>query len=275
MLPPSRIVYPVKPKARRPFPKRIALALGVFGALIVLGGGLWYVANLPYLAVDRLEVRGASLLPPAEIEAAVHESIAGRGRWGFIPRSNFFAVSGKAIEYLLRQRFPSIEQVDVGRRFPDRLVIEIKERTLWGVYCSRGDSNEPPGSCAYLDTSGTAYAELSQFQGWLLPVVFGSGSVALGTAPIPPATLAFFGQARAALAAVGGDLLAMRLSTSTPADARLELAEGWELWVNTGRPTSEWSSALETVLEQEIGARRPLLEYVDLRLGNKVFYKYR
>ena len=272
---PSRIVYPVKPKARRPFPKRIAFVLLAPAALAALGGGLWYVANLPYLAVDRLEVRGARLLLPSEIEAAVRESIAGRGRWGFIPRSNFFAVSGEAIEKRLGERFSSIEHVDVGRRFPDRLVIEVKERTLWGVYCSRGDTDEPPRSCAYLDTSGTAYEELSQFQGWLLPVIFGSGSVVLGTAPIPPATLAFFGQARAALAAVGGELLAVRLSTSTPADARLELAEGWELWVNVTRPTSEWSSALEAVLEQEIGARRPLLEYVDLRLGNKVFYKYR
>ncbi len=275
MPPPSRIVYPIKSKPQRPFSKRIAFVLLASAALGFLAGGLWYVANLPYLAVDRLEVRGASLLSPSEIETAVRESIAGRGRWGFIPRSNFFAVSGKAIEKRLGERFPSLEHIDVGRRFPDRLVIEIKERTLWGVYCSRGDTDDAPRSCAYLDTSGTAYEELSQFQGWLLPVVFGSGSVALGTAPISPATLAFFGQARAALAAVGGDLLALRLSTSSAADARLELAEGWELWVSTDRPIAEWSGVLETVLEQEIGARRPLLEYVDLRLGNKVFYKYR
>ena len=270
----SRVVYPVSIKQRKPFPPKVFVILLTGVCVIMLAGAVWFILRLSYFRVDRIEVTGNRMLSAEGVAGAAREAIGGTlGR--IIPQSNFFIISSETIERALRERFPSIESVRVSRRFPDRLLIRVSERTLWGVYCEQAALSLPPRSCAYLDTSGTAYAELSQFQGWLLPVIFGSGSVALGTAPIPPATLAFFGQARAALAAVNGELLAMRLSTSTPVDARLELAEGWELWVSTDRPIAEWSGVLQTVLAEEVGARRRELEYVDLRFGNKVFYKFR
>lgn len=271
---PSRIVYPVKPKARRRFPKRIVLALGVFGGLIALGAGLWYLANLPYLSVDRIEVRGASFLPPEEIEAVLRDSIADRGWWGFIPRNNFFAVSGEALEHTLKQQFPAIKAVRVDKHFPHRLAVAVEERTLWGVYCV-AQGAESSGPCFYLDTSGTAYEELSQFEGWLLPVIYGGLPTAAGAQPVPQPTLHYFEEARDALVPLKGVLLSAAISSSTPSDVRLGLAEGWTLLVSTARPVPEWLQALETILEQEVGARRPELEYVDLRFGNKVFYKFK
>ncbi len=273
MPPPSRIIYPAKPRAPKRFPRKILFTVLAGLAVAVLGGGAWYMANLPYLAVDRIEVTGAAVFSPLEIEGIVREALSGV-TWAVLPRRNFFIVSGEAIEHQLRRQLPQIEAVDVGKRFPDRLLVRISERKLWGVYCVRVPG-EPPGSCAYLDTHGVAYEELSRFAGWLLPVIYGAAPARLGDPAVPAGTLEFFNGAAAALASLGGELLSLSRSTTTPDDVRLSLAEGWSVWLTASRPIPEWLDILRTVLEKEIGGRRSELDYVDLRFGAKVFYKFR
>lgn len=275
MLRESRIVYPGKTvKPPRAFPRRpvfiLLVALGIFG----LGIGIWYVAGLPALAVNQIEVSGTTEAVPIEgIRQAAVEIISGK-LWLLLPRNNFFAVSGKRIERKLRQRFPEISAVDVKKNFPHRLLVHASGRQLWGVYCER-PSAPPAGGCAYLDADGLAYEELSSFSGWLLPVMYGPSAVRLGAAVVPSGRLQFFDRSKEALALLGGNLLWLSSASSTPEDVRLGLAEGWQLWVTAARPVEEWAGILKTLLEKDIGVERSRLEYIDLRFGNKVFYKFR
>lgn len=277
----NRIVYPGKPKPRRPFARRVLVIPGLIAALAVLGFGLWYLLNLPYLRVDEVEVVGVRQVSAGDIERAVRDDLSG-AVWLLFPRASFFLVSTGALERRLRERFREIQEIDVSKRFPDRLTARVTERTLWGVYCVRSSSTVPPGQagepahdCAYLDTRGVAYEELSRFAGWLLPVIYGAAPPRLGDPAVPAGTLELFNGARAALASLGGELLSLSRSTTTPDDVRLALAEGWSVWVTASRPIPEWMNILKTVLEKEIGERRSELDYMDLRFGAKVFYKFK
>ncbi len=274
MLRESRIVYPGKTtKPGRSFPKRQVFVLsGVLG-ILGLGIGVWYVAGLPALSVNQIEVSGTTAVPIEGIRQATAELISGK-LWLLLPRNNFFVVSGKRIERELRQHFPEISAVEVKKNFPHRLLVHASGRQLWGVYCERPPA-PPAGGCAYLDVNGLAYEELSGFSGWLLPVLYGPSAVRLGEAVIPSGRLQFFDRSKEALASLGGNLLWLSSASSTPEDARLGLAEGWQLWVTASRPVEEWADVLKTLLEKEIGAERARLEYIDLRFGNKVFYKLR
>ncbi|MDP3727545.1 MAG: FtsQ-type POTRA domain-containing protein [bacterium] len=268
----SRIVYSQKAKSPRPFPKRPVLwSLGV-GSFLLLLAVAGYVANLPALAVNDIDVSGGNV-PAEEIRQAVQGMLEGKFLL-VVPRKNFFAVSGERIADELGQRFPEIASVSVDTRFPHRIIVRAEGRHLWGVYCRR-EGADPPEACAYLDAEGTAYEELERFSGWLLPVIYGPAPARLGESVVPPGMLGFFGDAQAALAGIDAKLLVLSFATATPDDARFSLAEGWYLLVTRSRPVAEWVGTLRTILEREIGARRPELEYVDLRFGTKVFYKFR
>lgn len=279
----SRVVYPVKAKPKKAFPRRVALGMLVIVALALAGVGAWYLLNLRFLRIERIEIRGQRLLAASELEAAVREMLGG-SYFGAVPRNNFFFISGEELERGLVRRFSAIEQIAVDRIFPNRLAVNITERTLWGIYCDRPSARPEPGadgvsaeerSCFYLDTRGIAYEELSDVRGWLLPVIYASRPVKAGEQAVPASALRYFKEADAAAAAASARILSMRLATTTADDVRLDLAEGWHLLVATSRPVSDWGRALATVLEQEIRGRRSELEYVDLRFGAKVFYKYR
>lgn len=273
MLRESRIVYPGKTaKPARPFSRRSTLILlGAFGVL-GLGVGIWYVAGLPALAIDQIEVSGTEAIPIEGIRQKVSEMVSGK-LWFLIPRNNFFAVSGTRIARELGQRFPEISAVDVKKKFPHQLKVHASGRQLWGVYCERPAPST--GGCAYLDAGGLAYEELSDFKGWLLPVIYGPSAVRLGEVAVSSERLQFFGRSKEALAELAGNLLWLSSASSTPDDARLGLAEGWQVWVTASRPVEEWASVLKTLLEKEIRDERSRLEYIDLRFGNKVFYKFR
>ena len=268
----SRIVYSQKAKPPRPFPKRPLFWFAGIGLFLLLLAAAAYVANLPALAVTGIDVSGADAAAE-EIRQSVQTMLEGKFLL-LIPRKNFFAVSGNHIADELRRRFPEVASVRVDKDFPHRIIIRAEGRHLWGVYCRR-EGTAPPAGCAYLDTDGTAYEELERFAGWLLPVIYGPAPARLGEPTVPAGILRFFGDAQSGLAGIGAKPLTLSFSTSTPDDARLALAEGWYLLVTASRPVAEWMDTLRAVLEKEIGERRSELEYVDLRFGAKVFYKFR
>lgn len=268
----SRIVYAQKAKPPRPFPKRSLFWFAGIGLFLLLLAAAAYVANLPAFAVNDISVSGRDA-SAEEIREAVRAMLEGKFLL-LIPRKNFFAVSGQRIADELQRQFPEIASVHVDKDFPHRIIIRAEGRHLWGVYCRR-EGALPPAECAYLDADGTAYEELEHFAGWLLPVIYGVSPARLGEPAVPPGMLGFFSDAQASLAGIGGKLLVLSFATSTPDDARLSLAEAWYLLVTRSRPVAEWMGTLRTVLEKEIGERRPELEYVDLRFGAKVFYKFR
>lgn len=179
-----------------------------------------------------------------------------------------------SIAAAIRAALPQLASVSVKKHFPNRLEITIRERALWGLACVRGESGGL-SDCAYVDSDGVAYEPVSRIAGWLLPVLVSAEPARIGAEAVSQNFRLLFSQASAALAPIGGPLLWLAVATATPNDVRLGLAEGWEAIVSLGRPVSEWRAALETLLNEEIGNRRASLEYVDLRFGSKIFYKYK
>lgn len=278
MLGRSPLVYPLKPKPRRPFWRRVALR---FVFVLVPASALFgtvYLGNLEALRVDTVEVRGlhaASAVSPGDVERQIQSVMAGQ-RWLFFPKSNFFLLSSEGIENKLRQEFSQLSEVNVSKKFPNKLTVKLKERVLWGIYCQADNSpGGAAGRCFYLDERGVAYEDVSGYEGLLLPVISSGRAVVQGERAVESETLEFFKQARESLAAVNADLLSLTFATSTPADVRLSLAESWYVAASVAQPIQEWFEVLKTLLEKDIGERRGDLEYVDLRFGRKVFYKFR
>lgn len=278
-----RVVYPAKAKPKKVFPRKAVYGLLFLGALPFAGIGAWYLLNLPFFRAERIEIRGEHLLAASDIEQTVRELLGGR-YLGLVPRDSLFFISVPELERELAGRYSAIAAVSVERAFPNRLAVDVTERELWGIYCvypaaasASGSAAEGGGErqCFYLDTRGMAYERLFAVRGWLLPLVYASRPVRAGDQAVVPLTLRYYTDAGRTASGIGAHILSMRLATATPEDIRFDLAEGWYLLVNASRPVSDWGGVLGTVLEQEIGERRGELEYMDLRFGNKVFYKFR
>lgn len=272
----SRIVYPGSPPKQKKRMPRWALRLWVLlGSLAILITGIWYLFHLRYFRIsgeENIAVRGTFVLSASEVARVTLENISGSYA-GIIPRDNLVVVSPQRLERELLRKFPQLSGVTISKDFPHTLVVVVEERALWGAYCVRQTGGGRP--CWYLDRHGTAYEEISSLAGWLLPIIIGESSVKLGASAVAEDTLILFDKTRDVLGALSIRPLTLAISSTTPTDGRISTEEGWDILITTPRPPQEWAGVLKTILEKEVGPKRLQLDYVDLRFGNKVFYKYR
>ncbi len=274
MLGHNRVVYPVKTKPKRPVSRRLVFSALFFLGLAAIVGGTVYILNLPALNANKIYVHGAMLISAADVEKEVKDELSGK-LWRFMPKSNFFLISSQRIKSNLENKFSSAAEINVEKVFPSSLNVTLKEHLLWGVYCEQNYAGVEAESCFYIDGRGVAYEDISEFRGALLPVVYSAKQVKVGDEVITPSVIQFFEEAKKSSVEVRANLLSLTLSTSTPSDVRLNFSEGWYAIVNMSQSAGEWLDVLKTVLDKDIGDKRNQLEYIDLRFGNKVFYKYK
>lgn len=275
MAPSSRVVYLREPQKQKSFPWRKAFfRSGVLVGLVTLLGGAIYLVRAPFLRITEVRVAGAHAVSASAIEAVVREELSGN-EWLVVPRDNLFFVSANRIRERVAREFSMVAETAVNREFPRRLGITVSERDLWGVACDTLPRDGTSGRCFYLDRNGATYEEVSGVSGWLLPVISLGRAVSEGAGAVSPGLITLFDRSRDALGVIPERPLSMAVATATPGDVRLRVARGWEIWVSSDREPAEWTNVLKTLLEKEIGEREDRLDYVDLRFGNKVFYKFR
>ncbi|OGG73382.1 hypothetical protein A3A38_03015 [Candidatus Kaiserbacteria bacterium RIFCSPLOWO2_01_FULL_53_17] len=271
----SRVVYLREPQKSKPFPwRKTVFRSGVLIGLLVFLGGATYLIRAPFLRVAEVRVAGAHAISASAIEAVVRDELSG-SEWLVLPRNNLLFVSASRIRERVAREFGGIAETKVDREFPKRLDITVSERDLWGVACDEPPRDGASGHCFYLDRNGTTYEEVSGVSGWLLPVIYLGRVVPEGAGAVSPELVSFFDRSRDSLGGIHEQLLSMAVATATPGDVRLRVAKGWDLLVSSDREPAEWVYVLKTILDDEIGARAGRLDYIDLRFGNKAFYKYR
>ncbi|WP_127501345.1 cell division protein FtsQ/DivIB [Actinoplanes solisilvae] len=97
------------------------------GVLLLVGGVIWVVTGTPVLGVRQVEVVGAQLLTPIEVEQAAA-----------VPdRQPLARVDLDGVRARVRA-LPPVERVVVRRSWPSTLVVEVVERTPVAAVPQRG-----------------------------------------------------------------------------------------------------------------------------------------
>lgn len=267
----SRIVYaPINSSKKEPWPSRKALfgALAVFLFLIFAAGSV-YALQLPEWQIRRLEISGLEVLGEEEIRVRILSEISGNYA-PFIPRSSFFLVRGKEINNTLVNEFPRIEIVSVDKKFPDTLSIQIKERKLWGIFCS-------VQNCAYIDKNGVLYEEAPSSQGSLiLKIASDAESFSIPSKILDDLTVGKMEFLSLGLKEkLNLNVIGYQLFSKIPGEIRVTVSDGFKIYFNRDDDLENAFKVIKTVLDEEIKEKRGRLEYIDARFGNKVFYKLR
>lgn len=275
----SRVVYtPREPEINKRGSKilsRKRVAVFLFCIVFFLAfGGTVYALRLSSWQVRNIDFHGLQALDERELEEKIQTLLEGNYTL-FIPRRSMLAVFPKRLEEILQKEFPRIESVHIRKGFPDSLSLAVVERAMWGVFCGEADE-EDGSSCAYIDKTGFAYEQSPRSSGTLITKVKSDVSdVVVGSSAVEKELMEqflFLGQEIKRV--VGSDVVAYEISSRTPREIRLALSDGYHLYVNRSDDFQNVFMVLKRVLEQEIKDKRARLEYIDLRFGNKVFYRF-
>lgn len=267
--PPSR-----RPTLRVRRRRTRAIALLVFLALVALGAyGVSYASYLPQLSIERIEVSGTSEVQPEAVTTFVESHLESHS-FSFISPRNIFLYPRRTIETALREYFPHIESAKISREslLATAVVVSVKERKPFARWCETTDS------CYAIDSGGFIFAPASTTLSGFETAYLFEGALPEASSPVGQTYLpARFSGMIALLERLGqAGFSSRRISLDGEQDFTVGLADRFQLRVTFGSDVSAIVKNLELILDSEtLRGKEGELEYIDLRFGNRVYYKLR
>lgn len=249
---------------------RITIALTVL--LLLLSAIVISLSWLPQMRVSAAVVEGASTLSTSTIETAVLKTLS--GTYGYlIPKNNILLYSKDSVIGDLIGAFPPIQSASVRLENFHTLRVSVVERTPVALWCGLVPAESVP--CVLLDSSGAAYAPAAEYSGDVYVHYYGD----LSTSTMPQHYLGpdQFEELHALIVAI------RQSDTETPrivavdehADVYVTFSSGFVLMFSGAHEEGIVRNRFDLAIKSGPFADKKLsdFEYLDLRFGDKLYYK--
>ncbi|MBI2630972.1 hypothetical protein HYW73_02005 [Candidatus Nomurabacteria bacterium] len=261
-----------------------------FIAVILFALGA-YLSQLKDLNISQVEISGNKIIDTNEIKYVVDEQIAGKYLRLF-PKSNVLYYSKSAIKTGLQNKFHRLGNIDLSIKDRKTLLVSVLEREakyLWcGMMPASGVQHPTEEKCYFLDDTGYVFDEAPYFSGEVYFKFYGHSDAGRGTSD---RTGFYFSERNFRQLVSFKDVLIniglkpVVINILENGDIELFLARGNSS--KTGpkiifKPDADLLNVAENL--QAALVTEPLLSgfknkyssllYIDLRFGNKVYFKF-
>ena len=225
---------------------------------VLLGAAAYFVFWSPYFHVKNVTFSDTKYVSRDELNGVVASS---RG----ILNNNIITFGFFNFQSRLGD-VTGVKSFKIIRRFPDSIYIEIVEKSpifVWQILDHK-----------YLvDENGYAWANYEDKYA-SLPLVIDTKNVPVqvGTQIVPSTFVAFARDIFGNFEGTTGSKVAKAEILDIVSDLKITSAAGWYVYFDTSRTAKNELTSLVRVLE-EVRNKGKRLEYVDLRIDNRIFYK--
>ncbi len=267
----------LKKKRRRIFlDKILLLMLGFF----VVCAGLSYVSRINRLNINKIEVTGNKVLDAETIKKAVQEKITGNYLW-ILPRTNVLLYPENKVKSELLNNFKRIKDITLSIKDRNTLEVSISEREAKYIWCGKQADLEDEQQCYFMDENSFIFDEAPYFSGEVYFKFYGSASVGSYFSQQNfeqlisfKKALENFGLKPAGLTILNNGDIKMLLSPGSSSSTQPEII--FKKDANLEKVAENLEAALTTEpLQSKFKNKYASLLYIDLRYGNKVYYKFR
>lgn len=265
---------PLRTKRRK---KQVYIALGVLLGVAAAGYGLHTASYTEPLTIRTIEIEGASELSPELVRTYV-ESVLEDGSYHLVARDNIFTYPRGVIERAVASYFPRIRSVQVSRDslLAQAVTVTIVEREPYATWCAEVQMDDR--ECYFFDDTGFIFADTALSRVSPRTHYVFTGGVEDTDAPIGGHVggthIERYIALLSRLESEGYGPLGVRVVDER--DFEIPLESGYLLKASHGADPNKLVHDLELVLSSEaLAGKSAEIEYVDLRFGNRVYYKLR
>ena len=268
---PKSIRYKDKLAKKR---RRVWLLKTLFfiGLVVALVGFILYLLFFSgFLEIKEISVKGVDRVNGDRFHNELNKRLDSRWLGLFEYQKNILIFNSDTFIAEMLTAFPEISQIIVSKEPPHALNIDVTERETAGVWCFVDDSSaELTTSCKYFDREGHTWGEAAKSSGFLILVVE---------------------DLRSDVSEIDGELLdnvmliSKRLKEGGIFINRFIIPEkfigdfsaftsgGYELLFGTDFEVSKQLEVLEIFLAEKKDDPDFKPQYIDLRIGGRVYYK--
>ncbi len=271
-------------KKQRILKIKIGIILFLFVALIV---GLAFISRINKLNINQINISGNKIIETKDIESVVKNDISGHYLWLF-PKTNFLIYPKRGIKKDLASRFKRLKDISENIQNARTLEVNVSEyqgKYLWcGVLIPVLNSNLNNDKCYFMDDSGYIFDEAPYFSGEVYFKFYGNGGM---NGDIPTGTYFMKDKfteittLKDTLEKLGFNPSDFWLDNDNEADFSLsgQPMTGPRIIFKLDADYSKLAENLQAAISTEplhtdLQTKLASLLYIDLRFGNKVYYKF-
>ena len=228
---------------------------------------------IPYFRIKKISIEGNSSIDSAKIMADISNYLTGKN-FKIFPRDNFFIMPTKEIVDILLKEFPRLKTISLIKNFPNAVSIKVEERNNEALFCTQ---NKDEG-CAFIDKDGFAFEPAPYFSAGVYLTFFEEDSGSSASTWKRSFQVLSEEQFKKLIdfknLLTEENIKILQIIIKKEGIYGLQTNEGWFILLNEKNDAQLTYQNLKTTLDQ-IKEKRKNLNYIDLRFGNKVFYKFR
>lgn len=266
--------------------KAYAILLG----LLILGL-IYFLFYSSVFRITSVEVNGAKTIKSEDI-TSIAEAQLKENRFLIFPEDNYFTFDKVLLAKRIRQQFV-LEKLDISKSFPHGINIELEEKTSVATWVTNNKYyfldakgiavKESPYN--FFDAGGKSVVKKGEAEISLasnprdisegLPLVYDENNreVKLGETVVDESIIVLTLNLSGYLPKEGIEVQSFTVSEEKNRTLKVKTEEGWQIYFNYIADLNTQLNNLKTVLAEKIGSARKNLQYIDLRFGNRVYFK--
>ena len=250
---------------------RIFLIIGGF-VFLLLAGASWWVTNKSPLVIQNVTIEGAQNTSEEEVRRIAEEELG--SNFLIWSKNNFLLAPRNDIENRIEDEFDRVKHVRVDVKGVSRLHITLDEYVVSYTYCDIVKQD----NCFFVDATGLVFAK--DIYGISTEHILFQGVIsedAVGEHLLPKTEFVHVIDFIKGLA--DNDMHVEKVVLGLEGETRFTLLEGAEVVIDRTENVQKMLGnfllllAEETVVNESREAFLSQTEYIDVRYGNKVFYK--
>jgi hypothetical protein len=275
----------LKKRRRYAFLTKFLIFILLFGTFIGLGT---YFSRLDDLNIDQIEISGIKTVEKNQVEQSVQAEISENYLWLF-PKTNVLIYPKKDIRIALQNDFSRLTDIDLSLKDKKTLLVSVSEREpayLWcGMTLPDEASELEENKCYFMDREGYIFDEAPYFSGEVYFKLY--GPIENENAPVgsyfSPKYFTQLISFKDTVMDMGIEPVMLNLLAG--GDVEMFLAKkgandrGPKIIFQPNADLENVAENLQAALSTEpllsgMKNKYSKLEYIDLRFGNKVYFKF-
>lgn len=274
-------------KKKAVFMRKISIWSFLFILVFV---GLCFLSRWQKINIANVEISGNKIVETEKIREIVDAEISGYYLW-FFPKTNFLFYPKKEIKALLEEKFARLENINVELKNAETLNVSVSERTAAHTWCGpdvpSAGATLAESQCYFMDKAGYVFDLAPYFSNDVYFKFFGAlmdkSGEPLGSRYYPDIfeRLTLFKDSlkqmgvkpSSILVKDDGDIELYLVSNLPPPNAQKIIFKKDADFIKVAE---NLQAALTTEpLQTDFKKKYTSLLYIDLRFGNKVYFKFK
>lgn len=235
---------------------------------------MYFFVFSPFFKVKEIAVKGNRHIAAAALIETSRDFLM-TNNFLFLKNDNINFISVKDIGQKLQNEFYRIDSISVKKNYPDKLVLDVKEREAAEILCDGDETASDYFDCFLVDRNGLAFERAADSKGFLILRILDKrgGEIEIGKKVLNPELIQFTEK-------ITGNFKNFikynikLLVLEHPAQREITvLVDDWKIIFDVSGDPDKQLLVLKEVLEKEVKENIGKLDYIDLRVEGRAYYK--